>query len=540
MDEWFTGNRFDNDYLRRLIEWFKMDAKCSEGMNFVRQILETSDLVLKRDLEFIEEEVRRKKKKLEKEKEEQQQQQEKGISNDNNMSATKDEFVQYSDILEQKKDYIPALYNRDNLYQFAWMALRMKLILGFCPYIVTVDKSAYTVKFEVYEGFQFVTPLDVSSIEHNRITVIPPKPSEGNYMPDITLSVRSNIAKGGLAFSYSNHTPDYFKSKHSNQLPNGQYLFMYVWDRAIPAVQSYVPSGGIQLTPKTAVVDIYHRLEQFRQIETAQQSTILSLSKVDMILTTTPRAPLTTTEIGALAMDQYGQSFTDLREQNRSDVSQLSQRRQQQIRQNQIKTQQDIYYNSMDPSNRRVVTSSTMDNREHFIADGLQVAAQRFPTDNTEPLKISIEQRDSLMRQLSQLITGFGDQTNNQKQTNLNHSKISSELAFLQYSSTIQTHQNSVLELLNDVHMMVRDIMVDDLKIPLDKTLVYEPDARKMTKAKRQRRNILNNTTLDILFSTEFTWQSDSHTKRMLDSSEMLGMVRDGILTKEEMRKKLL
>jgi hypothetical protein len=532
---------FENEFLKLLLEWFERNTQCSSSMSYLKQVIETSKLALMEDVENIDEEVKKKRKKK------QETMPNLPIQPNEDGSEPKPqpvEFVEASTILDEKTDYIPALYTRENLYEFSWQALRMKLLYGFCPYIATIDPNTFTVRFEVYDGFIFSSGLNIHNPQQfiDKITIYPPDPSNGVYLADIVLSCGTSTGSDQVAYSHSNHSSDSFIAKNPNRLGKNRYLYMYIWERSVPATIAQVSNMRNTILPKTALVSIYNQLNQIGDLEASQYAALMSQSKSDFVLSTLPVPQLSSSETASLAMDKYGATPTDVREQNKSDVSAFAQRRQESQRLDSMKTQIDTFYNNTDPSRQRVVSSSTQDNRVHYVAGGLQLAASRFPSDSTEALKMSLDQRDVLYRQINQILIGTTNEYSRaSKESDKVQNKFSNELSYLRYSATILSHQRSVISILNFSHKAVANIMVGpDMKLLPESTFGYEPQKEEMTKTKRIRRDLLRKKNLRSIFNAEFIWQEDKHTSRILEQGDLLEYGREGFMTVEEVRKALL
>lgn len=535
---------FENDFLKVLLEWFERNTQCSSSMSYLKHMIEISQIALMEDVEDIDSEVKKQKRLKQEKEEEEETLRKKRLSEEGEKLSTTTEFVDASTILDKKTDYIPALYQRSNLYEFSWQALRMKLLFGFCPYIITVDPKTFLVKFQVYDGFIFSNRLNVSNAQQfiDKLAIYPPDPSNGSYLADIVLTLGTSSSKSEVAYSHSNHSTEQFTSTYSNELGNGRYLFMYIWERCVPANISQLSSSKATLLPKTALVGIYSQLSQIGDLEATQYSSLIAQSKSDFVLSTLPTPPLTSNELATLAMDQYGATTTDVREQNRSDVSAFALKRQQTQRLATVKTQTESFLNTTDLSKQRVVSSSTQDNRIHYVAGGLQLSASRFPSDSTDALKISLDQRDLLYRQINQIMIGTTNEySKTAKESDKVQNKFSNELSYLRYSATILSHQQSVLELLNFSHKSAAKIMFGKtLNLSPQSILAYEPSPEEITKPKRIRRDLLKRKNLRSIFNAEFVWQDDTHTSRDVDQSKLMDYAREGILTVEEVRKLLL
>lgn len=515
MGDYVTWVNLDQEYIAKMFRWFDCDPHCISALEFVKQILYQSDLVLKNGIQQIPEDLKRDKKRKKREEE--------------GAEDTDGRALEYADVLEQKKDFTRAIYSPDNLYKFICKAIKYKLLLGFCCYIVTIKEGEFTVEFDVYDPFYAMEMGDT-----NVFKVVPAAPSKGVYKPDVVVMISTTDKNGDrIAYSHSNHSSEEWVNTKSNRLGNNRHLYVHIWNDEVPMVR-YRGTGIAK--PLSPMVVIFDQLDQLNTLEAEQYATLNENRKADIVLTSRPRPPLSDNEIGVRTMRLVTNTPSSVARDESSDISSFNRRQvEQQRQQDLLQQQQSVYYNPTDQSDKVVTWDGKLE-RHHIIPDGMDVAGHRFATDATKSLEISIQQKEKLYFRLDELITGYSDARGHGTTSNT-YNKISSELNFLKYSSVISGHQKNALEILNVAHRHVvyqLNQMEIDEKSPVNFQVMDDLDPQTKVRKKLLRSG------LGPVFTSEFVFESDSHTKKLLDVPEMLTMVEKGILDKDEMRSKVV
>lgn len=535
MAEYLLWTNIDHMYLVKLFRWFDCSPQCTPAFGMVKQTLKKSELVLKDGVEFIPDELQRKRKRLKKQPAPPPPPVDPNTGEQPVIPITEsDQYVEYADLLYEKKDYTHAIYNMENLQAFVGDALRYRLLAGFCCYIITVKEGQWTAEMEIFQPFYSMDYGDSGVFK-----IVPADTSVGVMQPDIVVSLVSTSKKP--VYSHSNHSTERWKRTRSNYLGEGRYLYVHIWDKQVPMIRGTGAYSTVK--PVTPMVPLYEQIDQLNTLESEQYATLHDLRKGDIILTSRPRLPMTTNEIGTRVLGSLGATTATVVQSDRDDYNQYGQRWQQQNRQRQILQQQQFsFVNPTDPSEEKVITRDGELERHHMIPDGYDVGGLRFASETTKSLEISIKQKEQLFSQVAELIQGYDENRRTSASggdsTRSGASKIAGELNFMKYSSVLNGHHEGSLDLLNAAHQNVVDLFRQK-GIEGESQVNWEV-SEDQSKPLIQIRKRLLRSGFGPVFSARFTFETTSHTKKILSVEEMKQLAEIGVMDKEELRARVV
>jgi hypothetical protein len=109
---------------------------------------------------------------------------------------------------------------------------------------------------------------------------------------------------------------------------------------------------------------------------------------------------------------------------------------------------------------------------------------------------------------------------------------------FMKYSSILSAHHQAALDILNDAHHTVTEVL-KNMGVSEDSQVNFEVPEDQSKPLTKIRKRLLRSG-FGPVFNSEFVFESTSYTKKILSVEEMKTLVEIGVMERDEVRTRVL